>query len=133
MNEIERALVTLEEVFSGIVNADISMPLATFEKRIRIQVKRTGLPFDDDWLKLAKQKLANPKTPRWERNMILMEADPPAMRPLLRKFNAALGSLVSLAPTSAGYLKKFLAKEIKDFGLREYLRKQISSIARAVK
>ena len=131
---IQEAIQEMIGAWNEFMTAPISMDMETFERRIREEKENTGINFDDEWIDSVKRMLRDPTTPQKIKNFILAEARPPELENALKRYEHALGKLLTLAPGgSAQAVRKLLQDEGVDETLKHVLKESILPALEAAK
>ncbi|MBI2122121.1 MAG: hypothetical protein HYT98_03285 [Candidatus Sungbacteria bacterium] len=121
---IQKALRNIEEAWNEMKTTPVRMKIEEFEKRILRQAKRDGVDYSLEtgkWLDEAKKRLADSKTTRDTKNLILGETYPPETRRAVQKFVRSYLKLCQYAEWAYKDLKIFTEDKSKDKLLQAFL------------
>jgi len=118
-NGATKAIGILEESWLDICNADIQISPDEWEQKLRSLNKKAGIYHSDQYVQEMKQVLTSPDLEKRDRNLILMECGAPEqLKEYEKRFEEALGTLMSIIEFAYKELHEFVNDPTKD----EYLR-----------
>lgn len=125
MTTIQKALRDVEAAWNEMKITPVNMSVEEFEKRVLRQAKREGTPYSTEpgkWLDMAKKAISDSNLSQEEKNLYFSEAEPPELKPAVRKFLKSFLTLCRVAEWSYKDLKAFCDDHSKDERLRAFLR-----------
>lgn len=134
MTTIQKALCNIEIAWEEMKHTPVNMTVEEFEHKLLRQAKHHGTPYSTEigkWLSVAKRVISDPRVSQAYKNLYLSEADPPELKPALKKFYKAFDRLSLFAEWSYRDIVMFCNDKSKDERLRTFLRWRALPVAEA--